>query len=147
MKFLPLSYMIALPLAVVLSCGCGIFISEISSKKQSKNAVLSLGDVIEFKNPNGCGRIICTSEFTRRYEIEKSAFNVKLIQRDKESLYRTGLYNPGESWGSPSIRSSPRFVLDESVLRFQTMVDAAAFFKLGHREEKWVFGHFGLAIG
>jgi hypothetical protein len=135
-------------LLATLAVGChAVAVSK--SKKgnpQVHDAVLSQGEFVEFENPNGKGRIVYVSDFIRRYEIDGVSYNVKLIQRDRESLHRNGIYNPGESWGPISMKNAPRFVLDESILRFSTIEDAVKFFKLGHREFKWVFNKSGLAL-
>ena len=108
--------------------------------------VLSPGDVIEFKNPNGSGSIRYVSDFVRQYEIGGATYDIKLIQRPEEFMHRSGIYNPGESWGPLAMRNAPRFVVDESILRFASNEDAVKFFKMGAEQDKWVCNDSGLAL-
>lgn len=124
----------ALAIPFFMSCSPA-YVSKPDLHVRAHDAVLSAGDVVEFKNPNGAGRIIYVSEFVRRYEIGDSSYDVTLVQRDEESLYRTGIYNPGQSWGPLWMRNAPRFVVDESVVHFPSIDEAVNFFRLGYRQK------------
>lgn len=135
---------------VVAVAGCHSLTFNPSSGMEirARNSVLSPGDVIEFKNPNGEGRIFFVSDFVRRYEILGVSYNVNLIQRSEEFMHRKGIYNAGESFGSLGLRSSPRFVVDESAVEFSSDEEMFKFLKQGANYHKWVFdSHCGLLLG
>lgn len=128
--------------------GCGVLSPAAPTEKaRARDAVLGPGNVVEFKNANGSGRIVYVSDFVRRYEIGGASYDVTLVQRDKEFMHRTGIYNPGASWGPLWMRDEPRFVVDESVMRFPTMAHAVKYFKQGAAQKKWVSNESGLALG
>lgn len=135
-------------MSVLSISGCGVPSAGVPVENaRAHDAVLAPGNVIEFRNSNGSGRIVYVSDFVRRYEIGGDSHELTLVQRKEEFMHRAGIYNPGESWGPLSMRNSPRFVLDESVLRFSTMDEAVRFFRMGAAQSKWVSNGSGLVIG
>ena len=120
-----------------------------SEKIPAHDTVLSAGQVVTFRNPNGAGKIKYFSDFKRIYEIEGNSYKVELVQRSKEFQHLKGIYNPGETWGPlPLSDSAPsRFVVDESEVHFATTEECERFFKEGAAYEKWVGGTQGLALG
>lgn len=143
MKVLVFSFMMVFSIS-----GCGVLPAVTTTEEaRAHDAVLAEGDVVEFRTPNGVGRIIYVSEFVRRYEIGGDSYEVTLVQRDEEFMHRAGIYNPGESWGPLWMRSAPRFVVDESVVRFSKMEEAVTFFRYGADTTKYVSSESGLVLG
>jgi len=120
-----------------------------SAKPIAHHTVMSAGQEIAFENPNGSGRIIYLSEFSRRYVIDGQSHDVKLVQRTEPWRHQNGIYNPGESWGPLSLDDgiAARFVVEESELRFSTNEERDCFFKEGASYAKWVSGDQGLVLG
>jgi hypothetical protein len=114
-----------------------------------RDTVMSAGQVVVFQNPNGAGKIAYVSDFTRRYEINGGSYDVRLVQREKVFEHRNGIYNPGETWGPLPLKdaTSSRFVVEESIVRFNTNEECERFFKEGAAYEKWVGGDSGLVLG
>jgi hypothetical protein len=143
---------------ILMAFSMSLFLSCSSQKTMNRNgmqaaishdAVMSAGEEVVFKNPNGSGKIIYVSEFVRRYEMNGNFYNVELVQRAKAFDHRNGIYNPGETWGPINIGDGvpSRFVVDESELRFSTMAECSRFFKEGAAYEKWVSNDQGLVLG
>jgi len=139
-------------LVMTLSAGCSTQkpMGRIGSDKiPAHDTVMSAGQVVLFKNPNGAGKITYASDFVRIYEINGNSYEVELVQRSKEFQHLNGIYNPGDTWGPLSISDAvpSRFVVDESEVRFNTNEECDRFFKEGAAYEKWVGGSQGLALG
>lgn len=144
--------LLGLVLIVILSSGCNIqkpISRNLSDRLSARDTVMLAGQTIVFKNPNGTGKITYVSDFTRRYEIAGSSFNVELVQRAEEWRHKRGIYNPGETWGPLMLADATpsRFVVDESVVRFSNNEECERFFKVGAAYEKWVSGENGLVLG
>ena len=113
------------------------------------DSVMSAGQEVVFKNPNGSGKITYISEFIRRYEVNGSSYNVDLIQRPEEWRHQKGIYNPGESFGQLNLSDGvpSRFVVQESEVRFDTPEESSRFFREGAAYHKWVSNDQGLVLG
>lgn len=120
-----------------------------TSDAEAHHTVLASGQQAVFRNANGSGKIIWISNFVRRYEIDDTAYDVRLTQRLEEFRNQKGIYNPGESWGwlNPSDDRISRFVVEESELNFKSMSECRNFMGEGADYYQWVCGPNGLVLG
>ncbi len=53
---------------------------EASKARKAYGTALKPGEVLEFKNPNGSGKVHWVSEFQRRYDVLGGSSDVTLVQ-------------------------------------------------------------------
>jgi hypothetical protein len=134
---------------ILASASCSFDGPNAGIPVSARDAVLSPGESVTFNNPNGFGILRYVSPFEREAVIDGETYRFKMIQRPKEFMYQSGLYNPGESWGwlNTGDRRLSRIVAAESVIRFRSLEEARVFFKEGGGYLKWVTNGDGLVLG
>lgn len=146
-----LATFLLLLLGLVILPGCALRGAKPAAAAHVKahHTVLRPGQVVTFKNGNGSGEIFYVSDFVRRYEIEGVPYDVTLVQRNKEFRHQSGIYNPGESWGFLNFNDQwiSRFVVEESVVDFQSMKECKVFLREGAQYYKWVGNEQGYVLG
>ena len=114
----------------LLNLGLGVTLSSCSGPDAAKGrkaygTALQPGEVLEFKNPNGSGKVHWVSEFHRRYDVLGGSSDVTLVQRPEEWNHQRGICRPGEGshW--------PRFVVEDSEAHFSSLHEVDAFLTEG----------------
>ncbi len=136
-------------LAACAVMSCGVAGSAPDEGKPPRMNLLSEGQEIAIRNPNGAVRVRWVSAFVRAYEIDGKTYEVELVQRPREFRYQKGLYSPGAGHSRETQgKAAPvRFVVEESELHFTDAGQIAPFLREGAEYFKWVSNNEGYLAG
>jgi hypothetical protein len=131
---------------VATMASCTYTVNPPRAKGPAHHAVLRPGEWVEFKNPNGSGAVRYVSDFTRQYDVFDESHQVSFFQRPEKFRHQEGIYNPGETYSSGAPRRV-RFVVQESLVHFESLDEVESFLKEGGSRHQWVSNTDGYVLG
>ena len=122
--------------------------SSPSPVDEPKETVLESEESLFFVNANGSGAVIYLSPVVRKYELNNGIKRkIHMIVRKNRFLGKRGLYEPASFLFFEFWKPSPRMVVSEARLYFDTLEAAQKFMDQGSAVDDWVHNDEGYVLG
>ena len=113
-----------------------------------KETVLNANETLIFENSNGSGSISYVSALVRKYELNNGINRkITMIARPDRFLGERGIYDPASRFFFEFWKPSPRMVVSEANIYFDTIETALQYMRIGKAIDDWVHNEDGYVLG